>query len=493
MHSVFGTILLVTLAFSAATTMAAGAAPVAQSLRPQARPAQAPTVPKQAPEPATPAPVRGTDAAAGASIAAAALAAISPPTQTAAPSRSPANAVTRSLRPQERPDTFTADIVLASERVSTANAGFDRWIKGFQSRARAKGIRPEVLNRAFRGVRYNTSVIQKDRNQSEFTKQIWDYLDSAASPVRVKNGQSALRKHGRVLDRIEAKYGVEKEVVAAIWGLESAYGEHRGNIHIIEALATLAYDGRRGAFFEAQLIAALQILQSGDVAPRNMTGSWAGAMGHTQFIPTSYLSFAVDFTGDGKRDIWSDNPADALASTAAYLQRSGWTKGQPWGVEVRLPKGFNHAAARRDNKRSPADWAAMGVRDVNGRAVPNYGRASILLPAGSAGAAFMIFDNFAAIEKYNKADAYVIGVGHLSDRLKGGPAIQASWPRGYKPLSFNEKKEMQRRLKRKGFDVEKIDGIIGPNTINAIRAFQNSVGATPDGFPSQDLMKLLKR
>ncbi len=491
MRNPYGTAILATLAFAAT----AAAAPVAQSLRPQARPAaaphQSPAAPAPVPAPAT----TGTDAAAGASIAAAALAALqsAPAAEPAAQTKAQGAALARSLRPQIRPTSAQSDVILASERVSTSNAGFQRWIDGFEARARSKGIRSDVFKRAFRGVRYNTNVIQKDRNQSEFTKQIWDYLDSAASPVRVKNGQAALRKHARVLDQIEAKYGVEKEVVAAIWGLESAYGEHRGTIPIIDALATLAYDGRRGKFFEAQLIAALQILQSGDVAPRQMTGSWAGAMGHTQFIPTSYLAFAVDFTGDGKRDIWSENPADALASTAAYLKRSGWKKGQPWGVEVKLPRGFDHSSARRNNMRSPDDWAAMGVRDMNGRAVPNYGRASILLPAGAAGAAFMIFDNFAAIEKYNKADAYVIGVGHLSDRLKGGPPIQASWPRGYKPLSFNEKKEMQRRLKRKGFAIEKIDGIIGPNTINAIRAFQNSVGATPDGFPSQELMKLLKR
>lgn len=397
----------------------------------------------------------------------------------------------RSLRPQMRPKALAdgeARIIPAS-----ANKAFDRWISGFRGRAAQQGIRTGVFDRAFRGVQYNTSVIQKDRNQSEFKSQIWDYLDSAASPVRVKNGQAALRKHRRTLTRIEQKYGVEKEVVAAVWGLESTYGERRGEIPLIEALATLSFDGRRGKFFESQLIAALKILQAGDVSPADMKGSWAGAMGHTQFIPTSYLAYAVDFTGDGKRDIWSDDPSDALASTAAYLKRFGWTKGQPWGVEVRLPRGFNHASAARKNMKSPAQWAAQGVVGLDGKPVPNYGKASILLPAGAQGAAFMIFNNFAVIERYNKADAYVIGVGHLSDRLKGGPEIQASWPRGYKPLSFDERMEMQRRLKRKGFGVEKIDGIIGPNTVEAIRSFQKSVGATPDGFPSQELLALLKR
>jgi membrane-bound lytic murein transglycosylase B len=404
----------------------------------------------------------------------------------------PAPLAGEAIRPRARPTLASAEERLVSMQASSSNLSFQRWIEGFRARALAQGISATVFDRAFRGVKYNTDVIQKDRNQSEYTKQIWDYLDSAASPTRVKNGQEALSKHRRQLDAIEAAYGVEKEVVAAIWGLESAYGEHRGDIPIIEALATLAFDGRRGSFFEGQLIDALKIVQAGDVAPDRMTGSWAGAMGHTQFIPSSYLAFAVDFTGDGKRDIWSEDPSDALASTAAYLARHGWVKGQPWGVEVKLPRGFNHALADRDILKMPSDWAALGVTDMQGRPVRDYGSASILLPAGARGAAFMIFKNFSVIERYNVADAYVIGVGHLSDRLKGGPPIQSSWPRGYKPLSLSQKKEMQRRLKRAGFLNDKIDGIIGPNTINAIRAFQVSRGVTPDGYASEDLLKLLR-
>ncbi|KCV82644.1 lytic murein transglycosylase [Actibacterium atlanticum] len=390
--------------------------------------------------------------------------------------------------PPPRPTTGGAAVV----ETSTSNSAFQRWIDGFRGRALAKGISPRVFDTAFANIRYNTDVIAKDRHQSEYTKQIWDYLDSAASPTRVKNGQKALRDHGRTLEKIEAKYGVDKEVVAAVWGLESAYGEFKGDIPTIEALATLAFDGRRGKFFEAQLIDALKILQAGDVPVRKMKGSWAGAMGHTQFIPSSYLAYAVDFTGDGKRDIWSNNPTDALASTAAYLARHGWVTGQPWGVEVKLPKGFNYGLASRKIQKMPSDWGALGVRDMNGRTVRNYGAASILLPAGSQGAAFMIFKNFAVIERYNVADAYVIGVGHLADRIGGGPEIQASWPRGYAPLSFKQKKEMQRRLTRAGFLDDKIDGIIGPNTISAIREFQKSKGVTPDGYPSQELLKLLK-
>ena len=377
-------------------------------------------------------------------------------------------------------------------QASSSNLAFSRWIDGFRARARAAGIRDSVFDAAFQGVRYNTEVIQKDRNQSEFTKQIWEYLDSAVSDTRVRNGREALQKHRRLLSEIEARYGVEAEVVTAIWGLESAYGSYRGERPLIESLATLAFDGRRGRFFEQQLIAALKIIQSGDVPPRRMTGSWAGAMGHTQFIPTSYLEYAVDFRGDGKRDIWSDDPTDALASTAAYLKRFGWTKGQPWGVEVALPRGFDYRQTGERIKKSPAEWAAMGVRDVNGRQAPNHGRASILLPAGAPGAAFMIFNNFHVIERYNTADAYVIGVGHLSDRIGGTGPLKSGWPRDDRNLRFDEKQEMQQLLTARGFNTQGVDGIIGPNTIQAIRGFQASVGMVPDGYPSYEILRRLR-
>jgi membrane-bound lytic murein transglycosylase B len=278
----------------------------------------------------------------------------------------------------------------------------------------------------------------------------------------------------------------------AVWGLESAYGTYRGSSDIIRSLATLAHEGRRGTFFEQQLLAALNILQDGDVPARSMTGSWAGAMGHTQFIPTSYLAYAVDFDGDGRRDIWSDDPTDALASTAAYLRKSGWTKGQPWGVEVRLPGGFDYALANRKIVRTPSDWAALGVLDMDGRAVPDHGSAAILLPAGAEGAAFMIFDNFAAIEKYNAADAYVIGVGHLSDRIGGGAPIRSGWPSDERALSVTERKEMQQRLTDAGFDTQGVDGRIGPNTIDAVRGFQRAKGLAPDGYASLGLLQRLR-
>ncbi|TMV94013.1 lytic murein transglycosylase [Thioclava sp. BHET1] len=383
-----------------------------------------------------------------------------------------------------------ADPVPATDAATEAR--FETWLAGFKSRALANGITDATWRRAMADVSYNPKVIERDRYQSEFTKSIWDYLDSAVSPERVATGKQMLREYGPALNAIERKYGVDKEVVVAIWGMESRYGEYRGTTAIIPALATLAYDGRRGEFFSKQLIAALKIIQNGDVDEQHMTGSWAGAMGHTQFIPTSYEAYAVDFNGDGKRDIWSNDPTDALASTAAYLARSGWTKGQPWGVEVVLPQGFNYGLTGKGTTKSPAAWAALGVRSAEGGRIANYGPASILVPAGAKGPAFMIFGNFRAISRYNAADSYVIGVGHLSDRLKGkGPFVQ-DWPRTGKPLSASQKVELQERLTAAGYDTDGTDGKIGPNTSKAIVAYQRAKGLAPDGYATLELLQTLR-
>ncbi|KUJ84109.1 murein transglycosylase [Ruegeria marisrubri] len=392
-----------------------------------------------------------------------------------------------SMRPVLRPSAEEQKVAAQG-----SNARFEAWIRAFRDRAQEQGISPTTFERAFQGVSYDPEVVKRDRNQSEFTKTIWEYLDTAVSDARIRNGKAALDKHRRTLEQIEAKYGVEKEIVVAIWGLESAYGSFRGSDSTIRSLATLAFDARRARFFETQLIAALRILQAGDVSPARMLGSWAGAMGHTQFMPTSYLEHAIDFTGDGKRDIWSDDPTDALASTAAYLAGFGWTRGQPWGVEVRLPKGFDYASARRDVTRMPSEWAALGVKDMSGNPVPDHGKASILLPAGGQGVALMIFDNFEVLERYNTADAYVIGVGHLADRLAGRGPFKADWPRGDRALTFTERKELQLRLTQAGYDTQKIDGRIGPLTVNAVRAYQLAEGLLPDGYASLKLLEKLR-
>lgn len=394
-----------------------------------------------------------------------------------------------SLRPTMRPIAAPGPETLVP---TATQSGLEDWITAFRTRALRQGIAEDVFDRAFAGARYDEDVVRRDRTQSEFTKTIWDYLDSAASNARIENGKAALGKHADLLSRIEAQYGVDRDVIVAIWGLESAYGTFRGSNSIISSLATLAYDTRRSAFFEAQLLDALRILQNGDVSVKNFKGSWAGAMGHTQFMPTSYQSLAVDFDGDGKRDIWSDNPADALASTANYLAKNGWIKGMPWGVEVSIPAGFDYTLANRDIRKMPSDWAKLGIVTLDGKSVPDHGPASVLLPAGAKGAAFLIFQNFDVIETYNTADAYVIGVGHLSDRITGAGPIRSDWPREDRALTFDERKEMQRLLTAKGFDTQKIDGKIGPLTINAVRAFQLSIGDIPDGYASLNILRKLR-
>jgi len=337
-----------------------------------------------------------------------------------------------------------------------------------------------VISDAMGSAGFLPDVVERDRNQTEFTRTLEDYLAIAAKPERVTMGQDKLRQYGAVLSRIEARYGVEAHVVTAVWGLESFYGTRRGNVPVVSALATLAYDGRRGAFFESQLIAALKIIANGDVSARGMTGSWAGAMGHTQFIPTSYLAYAVDFTGDGKRDIWSEDPTDSLASTAAY-------RGLPWGGEVRLPEGFNPALLGRGKGKSAGEWAALGVTSATGGAVPAGG--SIIAPKGVGGPAFLLTQNFNVILRYNNAESYAIGVGHLSDRLLGRPAVQADWGPDQTGMTMADRQALQRALTDAGYDTGGTDGVIGTKTKAAISTYQQVTGLPVTGEPSLDLLR----
>ncbi|MCP5088341.1 MAG: lytic murein transglycosylase [Rhodobacteraceae bacterium] len=378
-------------------------------------------------------------------------------------------------------------------RVAQTEAGFQAWVKSFRNKALTNGISQRTFDRAFRGVTLNQRVMALDRKQAEFSRQIWDYLDTATSPKRVKNGKASLKKHKNKLRRIEKTYNVDAEVVVAIWGLESSYGTNMGDINIIEALATLAYEGRRRKFGEQQLLTALKIIQRGDIKPNRMMGSWAGAMGHTQFIPTSYQAYAQDFTGDGKRDVWDEkNPADALASTANYLKRFGWTRGQPWGVEVKLPKGFNYGNASLKIKATGSRWSELGVRTVKGGKVPNHGEAAIFLPAGADGPAFAVYKNFFVIKRYNNANSYAMAVGHLGDKIKGGGEFKREWPRGPGALKLDAKIKVQELLLKAGYDIGDPDGIIGPKTIDAISAFQIKHGISPNGKADKSLLALLK-
>ena len=350
------------------------------------------------------------------------------------------------------------------------NPEFDIWLAQFRGRAAGHGISARVLSTALVGAGFLPEVLNKDRNQTEFVRSLEDNIALAASDERIRVGKAKLARHGALLAGLEARYGVEAEVITAIWGHESIYGERRGNIPVLSSLATLAYGGRRRGFFEAQLIAALKIVQAGEVSPANMLGSWAGAMGHTQFIPTTYRAYAQDYHGDGRRDIWSDDPTDALASAASYLHRSGWRKGHPWGVEIRLSDG----------------------RDMRGRVVPDYGASSVLTPAGRNGPAFKVFKNYHVFRRYNNAMKYAIAVGHLSDRLAGKPAIQGHFAPDAQGLNLSNRKEIQRRLAAKGFYQGIEDGVIGPKTIASIRAYQAAKGLAQDGLASKALLAHLR-
>lgn len=371
-------------------------------------------------------------------------------------------------------------------------AGLQRFVQSFRTRALSSGVSAGTYDRAMRIARYNPDVIRLDRKQAEFSRPVWLYLDSAVSDARIQTGREKASQLGRTMAAIEARYGVPREIVLAVWGMESNFGANRGKMQIIPSLTTLAYDGRRGEMFQNQLIAALRILQAGDTDPEHMLGSWAGAMGHTQFMPTSYLDYAVDFTGDGRRDIWSDDPTDALASTANYLARNGWKKGQSWGAELRLPAGFNMGQIGKGTRKSSAAWAAQGVTRIGGGALPS-GTGSIIMPAGARGPAFLILDNFRALLRYNNSDNYALGVAYLGERIAGRSGIQGAWPRQDRPLTTAERKEIQQRLQAKGYYDGEIDGLFGSGTMSAVASFQRAIGVTPDGYPTSILLGQLRR
>lgn len=371
---------------------------------------------------------------------------------------------------------------------------FSEWREAFRREALAAGIQAATFERAFAGVVPDPAVIRADQSQPEFTRPVWEYLDSAVSALRVHRGQRLLTEHAATLHAIEQRYGVDRHTLVAIWGMESNFGGNMGNMNVIRSLATLAHEGRRPQFAHDQLLAALTILEQGDVQAQNMQGSWAGAMGQTQFIPTTYQSYAVDFDGDGRRDIWASTP-DALASTANYLRASGWQSGQRWGMEVRLPKDFDYALADPEQRKSLGEWLQLGVRPQHPYSTvrDDSQMASLLLPAGHRGPAFLVLDNFRSILKYNNSTAYALAIGLLGERFHGGGQVLASWPRGERPLSRSERIELQERLVQRGFDPGVPDGIIGANTRRAVRASQQQLGWPADGYPSHRLLEQLRQ
>ena len=382
-----------------------------------------------------------------------------------------------------------SDATIADVRSEATHLSFSQWREQFRAEALAAGISAATFDQAFAGVQPDPAVIEADRSQPEFTRPVWQYLEGAISPQRVRSGRRLLSEHATTLDQIEARYGVDRETLVAVWGLESSFGQIMGDKSVIRSLATLAHEGRRPAFAKSQLIAALDILQHGDVAPQRMRGSWAGAMGQTQFIPTTYNTHAVDFDGDGKRDIWNSS-ADALASAAHYLQASGWKQGKAWGFEVELPEGFDYALADTEIRKPLAEWRRLGLRNLPGD--QEEANASLLLPAGHRGPAFLIMDNFRAILRYNNSSAYALAIGLLAENFQGKGEVAGSWPRGEQPLSRSERLELQERLVAQGFDPGTPDGIIGANTRKAIRGFQQRLGWPADGHPTQELLGRLR-
>ncbi|WP_426115715.1 lytic murein transglycosylase [Pseudomonas sp. DSP3-2-2] len=372
---------------------------------------------------------------------------------------------------------------------------FSDWQAGFRAQALQAGIRPDIFDNAFAGVTPDMSVVKADRSQPEFTRPVWEYLDGAISAARVRKGQALLNQYADVLQSIETRYGVDRQALVAVWGMESNFGQFQGTQSVIRSLATLAYEGRRRGFAQDQLLAALQIIQHGDITADRMLGSWGGAMGQTQFIPTTYNTHAVDFDGDGRRDIWN-TPADALASTAHYLQSSGWQRGQSWGYEVGLAKGFDYALADASTRKSLAQWQQLGVSLANGSPLPagtDQQQAALLLPAGYRGPAFLVIDNFRAILKYNNSSSYALAIGLLSERFRGGGYVIGEWPRDDTPLSRSERVELQNLLSAKQYDAGTPDGIIGANTRKAIRSAQQSYGWPADGYPTHELLETLRK
>jgi membrane-bound lytic murein transglycosylase B len=367
---------------------------------------------------------------------------------------------------------------------------FARWIADFNTSARAAGISEATLQSAFEGIRFLPRVTEADSAQPESTRAVWDYLDSAVSAQRVVRGQDRLLQARPVVDAAAKRYGVPAEILAAIWGMESNYGSNTGDIPTIDALASLGFEGRREAWARSQLLAALKILQNRDIPRAQMLGSWAGAMGQTQFLPSNFLAYAVDADGDGRRDIWGSIP-DVMASTANFLARSGWQAGQPWGVEVRLPPGFDLALADGEQRRPASAWAGLGVRAMDASQLPGLPDSAILLPAGARGPAFLVGPNFRTILRYNNSTSYALAVGLLAQAL-GGVPVQAAWPRDLQALTRSQLLALQSVLNTRGFNSGTHDGTMGPATRSAVRRYQQSVGLPADGYPTLELLQRLQ-
>lgn len=363
---------------------------------------------------------------------------------------------------------------------------FADWLSGFRGRLAASGASPQTVASMLDGLEPDMAIIERDRSQPEFVRPIWSYLDIAASDLRIRNGRAAYAQNRQTVDAIAAHFEVRPEILIAIWGLESSYGEIPGNADIVRSLATLAWEGRRRAWAEGELIAVGHMLDNGYATRDQLTGSWAGAMGQMQFIPSTYLERAHDWDGDGRRNIWTD-PADALASAANLLSEAGWQLAQPAIVEVDVPADFDLSAWDPDRSRLVSEWAMHGLTPARGEwhADELMQAARLELPAGAAGPGFLTFPNFRVIKRYNNSTSYAIGVVHLADRIAGAEPFDGPWPENDPPIGRTQTMELQSALNALGFDSGRPDGLAGPNTRSALRDFQRAQGHRADGYVGQ--------
>jgi len=375
-----------------------------------------------------------------------------------------------------------------------ADAEFESFIQSMWPRAKQAGISRELFDRAFAGISDpDPDVLKLANNQPEFTSTTSQYLSKAVTQVRIDAGETVKASENDLLGAIEKRYKVDRNILLAIWGIESNFGRDKGQMKVMRSLATLLYSGSRKDYAREQYIAALKILKTGIVSAQNFTGSWAAAMGHTQFIPTSYLKYAVDWTGDGKKDIWNSKE-DALASTANYLAKSGWKNDRPWGWEVKLPAKFNRGLIGRTNWRPVAEWVKLGIKPARGGTFSApQADAFVMVPQGVEGPPFLVTRNFLAIMDYNQSHSYALAVGHLADRIKGGQAFVSSWPNVDYDLSFAQRVEIQKLLYKRGFDPGGTDGRFGARTYEAILGFQHKAGLDLDGTPTAGLLERLRK
>jgi lytic murein transglycosylase len=382
---------------------------------------------------------------------------------------------------------------MTAEAIRAAAAEFGNCLAGLWPLAARRGVTRETFEGYTAGLTPDLRLMDLLDAQPEFTKSTWDYLDALVSDERIARGREILAQNAPTFAAVERTYGVDRHVIAAIWGVESKYSTMGGDRSVIRSTATLACVGRRRDFFREEFLSALEILQRGDLKPERLIGSWAGAFGPTQFMPTTFKRYAVDFDGDGRRDV-VDSVPDMIASTANNLKTDGWASGEGWGYEVVLPPNFDFLLADRSRQMTLRQWQALGIARAGGQAFPRPSdRAYLLVPAGARGPAFLMLQNFRVIMKYNPAEAYALAIGHLSDRLRGGGPLLQAWPREERPLTVAERYELQQLLGQRGFDIGEPDGRIGPRTRIAIRNFQVTTGQIPDGFPSSHVLDRLRQ